>query len=482
MNLITNTIVQPAPLNARATTHRAGAGFVRLIAALAVAAFALACGPNPPNETTATVPVISAAPPSSDVPPDDIPAPAEPSRYRGLWILCEGSQRVLEDPKKIALLIKDAHELGVTDLFVQVYRGGRAWYRAEQADSAPYRAMVANGAEDPLALLLQKAHASGLRVHAWVNVLSLSRNLEAPIFKDLGRSAIHVDRRGRSILDYPADFQLPESDTGWYKVGTAGLYLDPGAPGVADRLVATFRELVSNYPQLDGLHLDYIRHPGVLPFVPGSRFGIGLDYGYGPKSRLRFRRETGVRGPYANEASPDPSRLVNANRWDQWRRDKVTELVAKIGTATAEVAPELRLSAAVISYVDRAYLSLAQDWRRWLEDGLLDFAVPMVYSKDERLFRYQVESYAQGATAERIWAGVGVWLFEKQPERARNQIDIVGATAIAGDALFSYDSIVSARDAAREKSATTNLFSALVDDADSDVAPKPVPAQSESAH
>jgi uncharacterized lipoprotein YddW (UPF0748 family) len=283
--------------------------------------------------------------------------------------------------------------------------------------------------------------------------------------KDLGRAAIHVDRKGRSILDYPKSLELPESDAPWYRVGTPGLYLDPAAPGVADRLVATFKELVTHYPQLDGLHLDYIRHPGVLPFVPGSRFGIGLDYGYGPESRLRFRREMGVRGPYYNDENPDPSRLVNANIWDQWRRDKVTELVSKIGTATSEVVPALRLSAAVISYVDRAYLSLAQDWRRWLEDGLLDFAVPMVYSKDDRLFRYQVESYAQGPSAKRIWAGVGVWLFEKNPERARKQVDIAGAANIAGDALFSYDSIVSARDAAVSENAQAgpgaNLFSVL---------------------
>lgn len=390
---------------------------------------------------------------------------------------------MLEDPKKIELLIQDAQALDATDLFVQVYRGGRAWYRSEQADDAPYQAIVASqGAADPLASLIAQAHNAGLRVHAWVNVLSLSRNRDAPILADLGRSAIHVDRRGRSILDYPESLELPESDTGWYRVGTPGLYLDPGAPGVADRLVATFRELVSNYPELDGLHLDYIRHPGVLPFVPGSRFGIGLDYGYGPESRLRFRRETGVRGPYYNDESPDPSRLVNTERWDQWRRDKVTELVSRIGSATSEVVPDLRLSAAVISYVDRAYLSLAQDWRRWLEDGLLDFAVPMVYSKDDRLFRYQVESFAQGEGAKRIWAGVGVWLFEKDPERARNQLDIAGAAAIAGDALFSYDSIVSARDAAAiagtqpdtPPSPVANLFSVLATgdrgDADAPVA------------
>jgi uncharacterized lipoprotein YddW (UPF0748 family) len=403
------------------------------------------------------------------------PETASDVRYRGLWVLCEGSRRVLEDPARIDVLIEDAQALEVTDLFVQVYRGGRAWFASQLADDAPYRAILAQGSDDPLALLIERAHGAGLRVHAWVNVLSLSRNRQAPILQELGPGAIHVDRRGRSILDYPADLELPETDQGWYRIGTPGIYLDPAAPGVSERLVAVFRELVLRYPRLDGLHLDYIRHPGVLPFAPGSRFGVGLDFGYGEASRLRFRRETGLRGPYADDAAPDPARLVNANRWDAWRREKVTQLVAAIGDATSKTNPQLRLSAAVISYLDRAYLSLAQDWRRWLEEGLVDFVVPMVYSKDDRLLRYQVEAFARGSQSQRIWAGVGVWLFEHDPERARAQLEIVHAAKLGGDALFSYDSIYRARadanqpgDAATGSSGRTaapapNLFSVLAD-------------------
>ena len=47
---------------------------------------------------------------------------------RGLWVLAEGSQRVLEHPERVALLLADAKALGVTDLFLQVHRGGRAWF------------------------------------------------------------------------------------------------------------------------------------------------------------------------------------------------------------------------------------------------------------------------------------------------------------------------------------------------------------------
>ncbi|MDP6980114.1 MAG: family 10 glycosylhydrolase [Myxococcota bacterium] len=440
----------------------------------AIFAFAAGCGnpqPGPPGDA---LPPVSAPPPETV----DSAAPVVGSAgtasltdtgsgaYRGLWVLCEGSRRVLEAPERIDVLIEDAQALGTSDLFVQVYRGGRAWYRSSEADARPYETIVEEHGADPLASLIEKAHAAGLRVHAWVNVLSLSHNREAPLLSELGKPAVQVDRKGRSILDYPEGYDLPEPDRSWLRAGTPGIYLDPAAPGVADKLVATFEELVRNYPTLDGLHLDYIRHPGVLPFVPGSRFGVGLDYGYGEASRRRFQRQTGVPGPYANDEAPDPKRLRNTTRWDDWRRDKVTELVERIGTATAALQPELRLSAAVIAYVDRAYLSLAQDWRRWIDDSLIDFAVPMIYTKDDRLFGYQIDALGHDARAERIWAGVGVWLFDGRPERAARQVELAQRAKLAGDVLFSYDAIYASRKAAEgtggeQARAAPNLFTAL---------------------
>jgi uncharacterized lipoprotein YddW (UPF0748 family) len=341
-------------------------------------------------------------------------------------------------------LLETAAALAVTDLFVQVHRGGKGWYASDYADPAPYRAIVdANGGADPLAQLIDRAHARGIRVHAWVNVLSLSQNPDAPILAALGPDAVLVDRAGRSLLDYP-DFEVPAPDGEWYRMGTRGVYLDPAAPGVAETLTATFAELVSAYPELDGLHLDYIRHPGVLPFVPGSRFGVGLDFGYGLASRVRFGRETGLPGPYRNRANPSPGALVNAAAWDAWRRDKVTELVASIASATRAARPGLVVSAAVIAYGDRAYLSLAQDWTRWLEEGLIDLAIPMAYTLDDRLLRYQLEGFARSVNGARIWPGLGVWLFAGSPARAVAQVEVARAAGVAGDVLFSYDAIAEA--------------------------------------
>jgi uncharacterized lipoprotein YddW (UPF0748 family) len=231
-------------------------------------------------------------------------------------------------------------------------------------------------------------------------------------------------------------------------MGTPGVWLDPAAPGVAARLAETFAELLARYPALDGLHLDYIRYPGVLPFAPGSRFGVGLDMGHGAATRARFRAETGV------EAPRPPERLGNANRWDRWRRDQVTALVRRIRDAALLARPDVAISAAVWAHADRAYLSIGQDWRRWLEDSLLEFAVPMAYTLDLRSFRYQVEAFSMTPQGPRTWIGIGVWLFAKRPAAALEQLEIAEAAGVAGVALFSWDAIADSPELARALSIT----------------------------
>jgi uncharacterized lipoprotein YddW (UPF0748 family) len=387
-----------------------------------------------------------AAPPAP-VLPAAAPAPsAAPAPGRALWVLCEGAQRVLEHPERIDWLLADAEALGVSDLFVQVYRGGRAWYRSTLADATPWTKTLRPDGRDALGELIARAHARGLRVHAWVNVLSLSANREAPILLALGREAAIVDQKGRSVLDYP-ELEVPPPDREWLRMGTPAVWLDPAVPGVAERIAATFAELVRGYPALDGLHLDYVRYPDTLPFSPGTQFGVGLGFGFGEPARARFQAETGLTAPFGRS-------LENAVRFDDWRRERLSALVAAIATAARAEKPALRVSAAVIPERERAYRVDLQDWLGWLDARHLDFAVPMLYTRDATLLRYGVETYAGLAAKRELWVGLGSWLFATQPGLAVEQLRVASAEPRLGAALFSWDSI-------RE---TPELLSALATD------------------
>jgi hypothetical protein len=107
----------------------------------------------------------------------------------------------------------------------------------------------------------------------------------------------------------------------------------------------------------------------------------------------------------------------------------VTEVVLRVASAARAARPGLELSAAVWAYADRAYLSLYQDWRGWLDDGVLDFAVPMAYTRDDRLLRQMARAAIGGVGGPRVWLGLGAWLFAGEPARARAQ-------RAAGIALF----------------------------------------------
>ncbi len=386
--------------------------------------------------------------------PSEPLASAPGPQRRGLWVLCEGSQRVLEHPDRVAVLLADAEALAVTDLFVQVYRGGRAWFPTALADAGPAARVRING-RDTLAELIDGAHARGIRVHAWVNVLSLSRNTEAPLLQRLGRQVAIVDQKGRSVLDYP-DQEIPAPDREWVRMGTPAVWLDPAAAGLDDYLAEVFGDLLRAYPTFDGLHLDYIRYADALPFAPGTRFGVGLGFGFGAETRARFRTDTGLEAPFQ-------SSLRNANAFDDWRRAQLSALVGKIAQSARQARPGLQMSAAVISDRERAYLVDLQDWLGWLDANALDFAVPMLYTRDHVRLGHQLEAMAAHGKSRELLIGLGSWLFAGAPADGVAQLRAATDTPGIGTALFSWDAIretpallnALASEAARERSAAT---------------------------
>lgn len=393
---------------------RARLAYAALLAAVTLWACGVPAASPPPVEPRETGPQLTDRAPRT-----------------GLWVPCEGSARVLDHPGSARALLDTARALGVTDLFVQVYRGGRAWFDSSLADATPYRDLLERG-PDPLRTLVADAHEAGLRVHAWVNVLSLGAHRDGPLLARLGPGSVQTDREGRSLLDYP-DLQVPGAERRWVRVGTPAIWIDPGAPEVAPRIAEVFAELAARYPALDGLHLDYIRYPDVLPFTPGARFDVGLDFGFGDQTRARFREQTGLDAPFGRDSR-------HASAFDAWRRAQVTALVREIGAAARRARPGLELSAAVWAYPERAYLSLMQDWSLWLDEGLLDFAVAMAYARDERLFTLQLRT-STAAGGPRLWIGLGAWLFSDDPPGAARQLERARAVAPQGVALFSYDAL-----------------------------------------
>ena len=395
----------------------------------------------------------------------------------GLWVEAEGKNKPFESLETFREHLKFTAEGGFTDLYCQVYRGGRSWFPSNLADDTPYRDAV-KGGFDPLREIIDHAHARGQRVHAWINVLRATRNFDAPLFGLLGRDVALVDNYGTSLLDYD-DEGLPPGELGkYFKLGTPGIWLDPSSNRLRRYLANIVREVLRAYPDIDGIHLDMIRFPFALATQPGRSLPAPLSFGYSPRAVHYFygsRDEAAVRYlvvPDGSKPSQAPNSKVNrtekgvpsgnrkkatsptwlkgftqlphGEKWEEWRRSQVTLVVFQIRDVLQMLAPDKELSAAVLAWKDRAYKNAFQDWQEWLDSGLIDTVIPMAYTKNVGLARELSKTAVTLAGSDRqALIGLGAWLLVNRSSELVAQVEGAKGVGAQGTVLFSFSNLFS---------------------------------------
>ncbi|MCB1195190.1 family 10 glycosylhydrolase [bacterium] len=340
----------------------------------------------------------------------------------GLWVECQGSEATLDSKKAIDEMLEDAVQMHIDTLFIQLHRGNRAWFDSSLADSTPYKAFFEKEKTDLVTYILNNAKQRGMQVHLWVNTFRLLKNKDAKIIQEFGTKIITRDGKKRLMLDYPNE-DLPDG----------GYWLDAGDIQVQEYLRNLFLEALEKYPQCDGLHLDFVRYPYRVPFYPGSQWAAGHGFGYGVDSVNRFKKKTGL-DPFTMELTRE-----NAELWDNWRRDQVTQFVRSINTLCKERGK--MLSVAGICWADRAYLSAFQDWRGWLEEGIVDFVATMNYGTDQKFARYLSREAIVSRGEKRVFVGLGAYLLKEKPDVLAGQIDDAVRLGADGLIIFSYDAV-----------------------------------------
>lgn len=341
----------------------------------------------------------------------------------GLWIECEGRYRTLDDAGRITRAVGAAQALGATDLFVQVYRDGSAWFATRLVDDAPHARARARGL-DPLSLVLRLAHARGMRVHAWVNLLRVDSGGDAALVRALGKGALLGDETGR-----PLTGPGPWGRTGDVAPDTPGAWLDPGSPAVEKRLAGVLGDLVAAYPALDGVHLDYVRYPMAVR-AKGRRANSGGDLGWSAPSRERFLASVRASGG-------SPTRA----RWDAWRRERLTALVRRLRGVVQAGHPGRELSAAVLPAPREAVDRALQDWPAWAKEGLVDLLVPMDYARDPVVFDRLARRCVASRGAAQVLIGVGAWRFGGDAAAIALRVRLAREAGAQGAVLFSHDNL-----------------------------------------
>lgn len=366
-------------------------------------------------------------------------AEAGPTRrfeeVRGVWVV----RTTLSTPEGVRAMVARAEAGGFNTLLVQVRGRGDAYYESRWEPRA--EALTDRSDFDPLALTIQEAHARGMAVHAWVNTYLVWSGPTPPrsplhlvnarpdwlaVPRALARDLWNVDpfapRFTEALVRYAA--QNPET--------VEGMYSSPSSPAVQERVYDVWMDLADHY-ELDGIHFDYVRFPSA-------------EYDYSRSALDRFRswirgRLTPARFGALDEAyDRDPFAFTDAlpGPWGEFRRAQVTELVERVYHGVKARRPDLLVSAAVFSDVADAYNSRFQDWRRWLQEDVVDVVVPMAYTPRNEIFRAQIREAAVSAgRQDRIWAGIGAYL--NGYDGTLDKIDIARREGAGGVILFSYD-------------------------------------------
>ena len=326
---------------------------------------------------------------------------------RALFVAMLDDRTVFSSRTDIKRLVDSSEQSGINILYVQVYRANKSWFPSKVVDSAPYVRCFKDVSADPFETLIKLAHLKGIKVYAWLNILSLSKNIEAPLIKKYGASILTCNIKDKQKLqDYEIDDQY---------------FLEPGDLRVRAELVKVVEEVLRAYPELDGLQFDYMRYPDKNP-----------SYGFTRLNVERFKKATGAR-------------VINENslEWKDWKRTQVNEFLINLVERARAIKPKIIISATGCMPYQRAYYEAFQDWPLWLRRGIVDQITLMNYSPDPIEFSRWL-NFAKSVVGDitDINVGIGAYKLVDSPGIFAEELRICEDSGCGGCAIFYYDSLL----------------------------------------
>lgn len=264
-------------------------------------------------------------------------------------------QRSIEKQKKELCDILDEYQKANinTVLFQVVDRASTIYPSAiEPWDACMTGRFGGNPGYDPLAFAVNECHKRGMEIQAWIATL--------PVGPYNGLAAKRLRKQGYKMFKFEAD-----------------AFLDPSSPSTGDLVASLAREITTHY-DVDGIHLDYIRYPEMLP---------------APKNEYIA----------------------------QWRRSKITDIVRKVHDAVKAEKPYVKISCSPIGkYSDLSRYSsnnwnardrVSQDAQLWLRLGLMDQLYPMMYFRGNNFYPFAAD-WAENSYGKSIAAGLGTYFLD----------------------------------------------------------------------
>ena len=370
----------------------------------ALAGALTACSPSPAGSSpdagaTDAAPVVDAA-------------PEDRGELRAVWI----TRFAYSTQAQLEAIIDRAAAANFNAVFVQIRGEGDAFYRSSVE---PWSRLLTGtlGRDpgwDPLQVAIDRAHGHGMELHAYFNVLSAwSASVPLPHAEGSVQHALYAHPEWLAVRSNGTN---GDSEYRWFS---------PGIPEARAHIVAAATDLLRSY-EVDGLHLDRIRTPGP-------------DYSRDPITLARF-----------DEARAQMPSLTFA----EFMRAQVDAMVAELHAAVLATRPSVRLTAAVWGIhtplpgcsTSKGFADYHQDSLGWLQQGIIDAIVPMMYWSIEpgacTDWSALLDGFVAGRGDRQIWAGMhalddNTWDFAQvraRIERSR-EVDAHGVAVYASSYL-----------------------------------------------
>lgn len=371
-------------------------------------------------------PTFTPTPTPSPTPSPTPPPPGTQVEVRALWVTRFDwtSDEADINPAKIDEIVNNAAYAGFNTIYFQVRGEADAFY---QSNVEPWSQRLTgtlgqNPGWDPLAYMIDRAHAQGIQVHAYINVYPVWLGCTPPADGTTPRHLYYQLRALGTSNGKPNHLQW---DTGNNVLCGSGHYMRSSPASIAfdDHILNVATDLVTRY-DVDGIHLDHIRYGGANSSCdPVSESSYGANC-FGSNGQMSY---------------------------EDWQRTQVNGTVWKFYSEIVPLKEDLWLSAAVWPvYIDywgwgssQGYHDYYQDSKAWMGayggGGYIDSISPMIYGSSfwtQSVWETLVQDYQNDSNGRYVIPGIhGNYDSFHDIEWRINRARQIGT---AGHALFAY--------------------------------------------
>lgn len=347
----------------------------------------------------------------------------ETEEVRAIWLsyldlkamlLTSGDQSAGEKQftKNIETAFDNMQALGLNTVIAQVRPFSDALYESELFPWS-YLAAGTEGKDpgfDPLEIMVEQAHARGMRLEAWINPYRVRNG---------------ANTREMSAGN-PANAMLKTGDAIQYN---GAITYNPASKKAQQLIVDGVKEIVENY-DVDGIHFDDYFYPTT-------------DMAFDKASYQSYRSAGGT--------------LDQAD----WRRQNVNDLVKAVYAAIKEIDEDVVFGISPQGNMDNNYNNQFIDVEEWLtEDGYIDYICPQIYFGFQNStcpYAETVKAWDQQITndvklyvglapykigLEDTYAGNGKWEWANNDDLLARMVETARESEnYQGFSLFRYDSV-----------------------------------------